>query len=62
MLTDYSLLPEDAKVWIYPSSRKFYTNEIEEIESKIKTFVENWKSNDENFKASFKFISVFESL
>ena len=56
MLTDYSLLPEDAKVWIYPSSRKFYTNEIEEIESKIKTFVENWKSDDENFKASFKFL------
>lgn len=56
MLTDYSTLPEDAKVWIYPSNRKFYPNEIDEINSKIKSFVENWKSDDENFKASYKFL------
>jgi len=56
MFTDYSLITEDAKVWIYPSSRKFYPNEIEGIESKIKTFVETWKSDDENFKASYQFL------
>ncbi len=56
MFTDYSLITEEAKVWIYPSSRKFYPNEIEGIEDKIKTFVENWKANDENFKASYKFL------
>ena len=56
MFTDYSLIPEDAKVYIYPSSRKFYANEIEGIENKIKTFIENWKSEDENFKASYKFL------
>ena len=56
MFVDHSLIPEDAKVWIYPSSRKFYPNEIEEIEQKVKTFVENWKSDDENFKASYQFL------
>jgi hypothetical protein len=56
MFTDYSLITEEAKVWIYPSSRKFYPNEIAGIEDKIKTFVENWKANDENFKASYKFL------
>ena len=56
MFTDYSLITEEAKVWIYPSSRKFYPNEIEGIENKIKTFVESWKSDDENFKASYKFL------
>ena len=49
-------IPDNAKVWIYPSSRKFYPNEIETIENKVKNFVENWKSSDENFKASYKFL------
>lgn len=56
MFVDYSTITEDAKVWVYPSSRKFYPNEIEGIESKIKTFLENWKSDTENFKASYKFL------
>ncbi|ARV06795.1 ABC transporter ATPase [Polaribacter sp. SA4-10] len=56
MFIDSSSIPEDAKVWIYPSSRKFYPNEIEVIEEKIKTFIENWKSTDENFTASYKFL------
>lgn len=56
MFVDYSSIPEDAKVWIYPSSRKFYPKEIEVIEEKIKTFVGNWKSTDENFTASYKFL------
>ena len=56
MFVDYSSIPNDAKVWIYPSSRKFYPNEIEAIEEKVKTFVENWKADDENFKACYKFL------
>ena len=66
MFIDYNLIPEDAKIWIYPSSRKFYSSEIEEIENKIKNFIENWKSNDDEFKASYKllynrFIILFAS-
>ena len=56
MFVDYSSIPDDAKVWIYPSSRKFYPNEIEKIEEKVKNFIENWKSDDANFKASYKFL------
>tara|TARA_R110002049_G_scaffold616_11_gene3601 strand:+ start:19776 stop:20261 length:486 start_codon:yes stop_codon:yes gene_type:complete len=56
MFVDFNEIPEDAKVWVYPSSRKFYPNEIEAIEEKIKTFVENWKSDNEDFKASYKFL------
>jgi hypothetical protein len=56
MFVDYNTISEDAKVWVYPSSRKFYPTEIEEIEQKIKTFVENWKADDENFKASYQFL------
>ena len=56
MFVDYSSIPDDAKVWIYPSSRKFYATEIEEIEQKIKSFVETWKADDENFKVSYQFL------
>jgi hypothetical protein len=56
MFVDYNTILEDAKVWVYPSSRKFYPTEIEEVEQKIKTFVENWKADDENFKASYQFL------
>jgi len=49
-------LSESAKVWIYPASRKFYTNELEEVESKVKNFVVNWKKEDENFQCSYQFL------
>ncbi|QXP72834.1 ABC transporter ATPase [Tenacibaculum sp. HL-MS23] len=53
MLVDFNSLSEDAKVWIYPCSRKFYPKEIDGLNEQLKTFTENWKSDDENFKASF---------
>ena len=56
MYVDASTFPDDAKVWIYPSSRKFYTNEIEDLEIKIKEFISSWKIDDENFKASYQFL------
>lgn len=49
-------ISEDAKVWIYPSSRKFYPTEIKEIEEKVKNFIDSWKIDDENFKASYQFL------
>lgn len=57
MFVDYESISNDAKVWVYPSNRKFYPTEIEEIEEKVKTFVENWKADDENFKASYQFLN-----
>jgi hypothetical protein len=56
MFVDFEEIPEDAKVWVYPSSRKFYPNEIEALEEKVKTFVENWKEEDVTFKASYKIL------
>ena len=56
MFVNFDEIPEDAKVWVYPSSRKFYTDEIPEISEKIKTFVTEWKADDESFKASYQFL------
>ena len=47
MFVDYNTLSDDAKVWVYPSSRKFYTKEIEEIEEKIR--------NSKNEETPFRF-------
>ena len=54
MFVNQDVLPEDARVWVYPSSRKFYPQELEGLEKKIMEFVSNWKKEDENFKASFE--------
>jgi len=56
MFVDFSSISEDAKIWIYPSSRKFYDSEKAEIENLIQIFIENWKAEDENFKASYRFL------
>ena len=56
MFVNQDTLPEDAKVWVYPSSRKFYPQEIEELTNKITDFITSWKIDDEDFKASFQLL------
>ncbi len=56
MLIDCDLLSNEAKVWVYPSSRKFYPQEIEGIKKELEDFTTEWKLEDENFKASYKLI------
>jgi len=52
MLVDFNTLSEEAKVWIYPSNRKFYPQEIEGLNAKLIAFVKEWKEDDEDFKSS----------
>jgi hypothetical protein len=54
MLTPYESLSSESKVWIYPSSRKFYKEEIQGLEEKITKFLTNWKQEDENFSCAFE--------
>ena len=56
MLVEYSKISDDAKVWIYPSSRKFYADEIVEIQEKIISFLESWKAEDSSFQASYQLL------
>lgn len=53
MLVDFETIPSSAKLWVYPSSRKFYPQEIEELQHELETFISSWKTDD-GFKASFK--------
>ncbi|RKF04202.1 hypothetical protein C8N26_0865 [Tenacibaculum lutimaris] len=54
MFVEFNSLSEEAKVWVYPSSRKFYPQEIDELKEKLNSFVEAWKQDDAGFKASFE--------
>jgi DNA-binding GntR family transcriptional regulator len=52
----YTALSETAKVWIYPSSRKFYETELEAIHEKITSFLDGWNTEDEEFKVSYQLL------
>ena len=45
MIIEYNSLSELAKVFIYPSSRKFYKDETPEINDKIEVFLNNLSKN-----------------
>ncbi|MFN3754056.1 ABC transporter ATPase [Flavobacterium sp.] len=53
MYVPFENLPEDSKIWIYQSNRKFSDDEMTEIENDIKAFVENWSAHGTGLEASF---------
>ena len=59
MLTNYQNLSEESKVYLYPSSRKFYPNELEELEIKIKDFVSNWTDYSSSYKIEYNRFLLF---
>jgi hypothetical protein len=54
MLIDFDILPENSKIWIYQSDRKFYPQEIEEICQKIEVFLQSWSQDNETISASYQ--------
>ncbi len=54
MLVDFNTLPETSRVWIYQANRSFSASELEEIKSKLDTFVENWSSHGEGLQAGYE--------
>lgn len=53
MTVGFSTIPEEAKIWVFPSNRKFYPQEVDEISKKIETFLQNWKSDRNDVECSF---------
>ena len=54
MIVDFSKIPDEGKIWIFPSSRKFYPQEIEELIEGIGNFLSTWTSNNSDFNCAFK--------
>ena len=53
MYIDFDTLPEESKIWIYQSNRKFSDDEMNEIETDLKVFVENWAAHGTSLTASY---------
>jgi hypothetical protein len=53
MYVPFENLPEDSKIWIYQSNRKFSDDEMTEIENDLKTFLENWSAHGTGLEASY---------
>ncbi len=55
MFVDFKKLPETSKIWIYQSDRKFYTDEIEGLKTKVEGFLSSWNDNGIDIIASYQF-------
>ena len=53
MYVPFDTLPEDAKIWIYQSNRKFSDEELAEIENDLQSFIENWAAHGTSLEASY---------
>ncbi len=54
MIVDFKQLPDEAKLWIFPSSRKFYPQEIEGVKEKIEDFLSDWDDQGILIRCSFQ--------
>lgn len=53
MYIPFENLPEESRIWIYQSNRKFSDDELAEIENDLKAFVENWSAHGTGLEASY---------
>ena len=59
MTVSFSELPESSKIWIFPSSRKFYETELPELLKKIESFLKDWTELACGFKLEYdRFIII----
>jgi chemotaxis regulatin CheY-phosphate phosphatase CheZ len=53
MYIPFENLPEESKIWIYQSNRKFSDDELLEIEKELQAFLEQWTAHGTSLEASF---------
>ena len=53
MYVPFETLPEESKIWIYQSNRKFTDEEVTEIDAAVKDFVEGWAAHGTGLEASY---------
>jgi hypothetical protein len=53
MITDFNSIPETAKIWVFPASRKFYVQELPEITAKIERFLTDWQNENLPISAAY---------
>lgn len=54
MLTDFTNLPDDSRIWIYQANRKLTDEEVEKIHTKTNAFLEKWTAHGSELEAGFE--------
>jgi hypothetical protein len=54
MIVDFNKIPNWCKLWIFPSSRKFYPQEIEGLKEQIEDFLTNWTNEGQSLASSYQ--------
>jgi hypothetical protein len=54
MYVPFEDLPEESKIWIYQSNRKFSDEEFSEIETVLRDFLKNWAAHGIGLEASYQ--------
>ena len=52
----FETLPEESRIWIYQSNRKFSDEEIAEIDAALKTFIDEWAAHGTGLEASYQIL------
>ena len=53
MLVEFNTLPEESRIWIYQANRSFTEQELEEIQSKLNIFIENWTAHGSDLQSGY---------
>ncbi|MES2544382.1 MAG: ABC transporter ATPase [Bacteroidota bacterium] len=54
MYVPFENLPEESKIWIYQSNRKFSDDEISEIAAATESFIESWAAHGTSLESSYQ--------
>ena len=60
MYTNFNLLPDTSRIWIYQADRILTDAEVKEINTDAKSFVEQWTAHQQTLMAGFEiFHNIF---
>lgn len=54
MYVPFDTLPDESRIWIYQSNRKFSDDEVAEAEKQLHMFLEQWAAHGAPLEASFE--------
>ncbi|WP_456422605.1 ABC transporter ATPase [Lutibacter sp.] len=54
MIVTFKEISQNSKLWIFPSSRKFYPEELPEIKNSIEVFLTSWLHNSIPLKCAYQ--------
>lgn len=54
MYVPFDQLPDEARIWIYPSNRKMSEEEVDQIKALMADFLQQWTAHGQNLNAGFE--------